>query len=33
MAIRGSPVIISLSSSGPGLCFLRFGLGFLGILY
>jgi hypothetical protein len=25
--------MISRSSSGPGLCFLRFGFGFFGILY
>ena len=33
MAIRGSPAIINLSSVGPGLSFLRFVLGFFGILY
>jgi len=33
MAFSGSPVMTSRSSCGPGLDFLRFGLGFLGILY
>jgi hypothetical protein len=33
MAICGLPVITNLSSVGPGLLFLRFGLGFVGILY
>jgi hypothetical protein len=31
MAICGSPLMISLSSWGPGLPFRRFGFGFLGI--
>jgi len=33
MASCGLPRIISLSSMGPGLLFLRFGLDFFGILY
>jgi hypothetical protein len=33
MAICGSPLMINLSSWGPGLPFRRFGFGFFGISY